>query len=60
VEALAPSYQWQRITNHRYVIYLGKNSSAAMAVVVMEKMPEGNRVVAARKLGRHDQLFRNY
>jgi hypothetical protein len=60
VEALAPSYQWQRVTNHRYVIYLGKNSSAAMAVVVMEKMPEGNRVVAARKLGRHDQLFRNY
>jgi hypothetical protein len=55
VAAMAPHYRWRRLSNARFVIFVGENSFLSRAVVVVAK-DAGRRVVTARRLSAIDRL----
>jgi hypothetical protein len=55
VAALAPHYRWRRLSNGRYLIFVGENNFLSRAVVVVDKAGNG-RVVTARRLSAIDRL----
>lgn len=51
VRALAGSFAWKRVRNHRYTIYWGENELEQTALVVTTMSEEGERVIAIRGKG---------
>jgi hypothetical protein len=56
VAAMATYYHWRRVSNARYIIFVGESSFLSRAVVVVDKTGGGRRVVAARRLSAIDRL----
>jgi hypothetical protein len=56
VAALAPHYRWRRLSNERYLIFVGENSFFSRAVVVVLKGKRSSQVVSARRLSAVDRL----
>lgn len=53
VDALARHYNWVRLANHRYVIYLGKGSLGIQALIVADK----KRVISVRRQSPLDRIL---
>lgn len=56
VAALAPYYRWRRLSNDRYLIYVGENSFLSRAIVVVNKEIHPGHVVGVRRLNAVDRL----
>jgi len=56
VNELIPSYRWRVVSNRRYDIYIGDGAMKALAVVVVERRPEGDRVVRWRRFSALERL----
>jgi hypothetical protein len=50
VNELIHSYRWRVVSNRRYDIYIGDGAMKALAVVVVERRPEGDRVVRGQRI----------
>lgn len=56
IAELAAHYRWRRVSNHRYLIFVGDSSFLSRAVIVVRRDSEIGHVVAARRLGADDRL----
>ena len=56
VVLVAPHYRWRRVSNLRFVIFVGENNFFSRAVIVVERARQGERVVHVRRLGAEDRL----
>jgi len=60
VAELAPHYNWRRVENRRYIIYLGRGALMSTAHVTVKKTPTGGEVLDARLLDLQDMLRANF
>ncbi len=56
VNELIHYYRWRVVSNRRYDIYIGDGAMKALAVVVVERRPEGARVVRWRRFSALERL----
>ena len=56
VAEFAPHFEWRRVENRRFILYLGRGPFMTTAHVTVKKTPTGGIVLEARELTLQDML----